>query len=52
MEEGDNMSFIGRMKMKGERIGACIIGKILLDRDLNTEGLRLVKRRVLKTIKD
>ncbi|KAH9769036.1 hypothetical protein KPL71_011840 [Citrus sinensis] len=52
-EEEDAVMFIGGMKKKGERVAAhCLVGKILLNRDVNKDGLRYVMQQAWKTTKE
>ncbi|KAL9437563.1 hypothetical protein AB3S75_023434 [Citrus x aurantiifolia] len=52
-EETDKISFIGNMRKKGEKLAAhCLIGKILLSREVNTEGLRTAMQQVWKSVRE
>ncbi|KAK9178425.1 hypothetical protein WN943_027615 [Citrus x changshan-huyou] len=52
-EEEDVVMFIGEMKKDGERVAAhCLVGKILLNRDVNKEGLRYAMQLAWKTTKE
>ncbi|KAL9427056.1 hypothetical protein AB3S75_033778 [Citrus x aurantiifolia] len=52
-EEDDAVMFIGGMKKDGERVAAhCLVGKILLNRDVNKEGLRYAMQLAWKTTKE
>lgn len=52
-EEEDAVMFIGEMEKDGERVAAhCLVGKILLNRDVNKEGLRYAMQLAWKTTKE
>ena len=52
-EEEDAVMFIGEMKKDGERVAAhCLVGKILLNRDVNKDGLRYAMQQAWKTTKE
>ncbi|KAH9716467.1 hypothetical protein KPL71_021472 [Citrus sinensis] len=52
-EEEDAVLFIGRMKNEGERVAArCLVSKILLNRDVNKDGLRYAMQQAWKTTKE
>ena len=47
------MSFKSAMKSKGEKIVArCLVGKMLTNRNVNKEGLKLVMQQAWQTIKE
>lgn len=40
-EEEDIVTFMGRIKIHGEKMAAhCLVGKVLLTRSINREGLK------------
>ncbi|KAH9785588.1 zinc knuckle protein [Citrus sinensis] len=52
-EEEDTVAVMGKMKAKGVKITAnCLVGKILLTRGVNLEGLRSAIRQVWRSIKE
>ncbi|KAL9462516.1 hypothetical protein AB3S75_000507 [Citrus x aurantiifolia] len=52
-EEEDAVMFIGEIEKAGERVAAhCLVGKILLNRDVNKEGLRYAMQLAWKTTKE
>ena len=52
-EEKDTVVVMGKMKAKGVNITVnCLVGKILLTRGVNLEGLRSAIRQVWRSIKE
>ena len=52
-EEVDQVFFEGQMKERGSRaIGGCLVGKILLTRGVNHEGLKVALHQALHTVQD
>lgn len=52
-EEEDTVAVMGKMKAKGVKITAnCLVGKILLTRGVNLEGLRSAIRQAWRSIKE
>lgn len=52
-EEEDIVNFMGRMKIKGEETAAnCLVGKVLLSRSINREGLKAAMHQAWKTVKE
>lgn len=52
-EEDNMISFVGRMKVKGEKLAAhCLIRKILQTRSVLREGLRAAMQQAWRTTKE
>lgn len=52
-EEDNMISFVGKMKVKGEKLAAhCLIGKILQTRSVPCEGLRAAMQQAWRTTKE
>ncbi|KAH9781767.1 CCHC-type domain-containing protein [Citrus sinensis] len=52
-EETDIVTFMGRMKIKGEEIAAnCLVGKVLTSRSINKEGLKAAMQMAWRTVKE
>lgn len=51
-EEEDIVTFMGRIKIHGEKMVAhCLVGKVLLTRSINREGLKTTMQQAWRTIK-
>ncbi|KAH9697633.1 zinc knuckle protein [Citrus sinensis] len=52
-EETDIVTFMGRMKIKGEEVAAnCLVGKVLTSRSINKEGLKAAMQMAWRTVKE
>ena len=52
-EEADIVAFIGQMRIKGEEVAAnCLVGKVLLSRSINGEGLKATMQTAWRTVKE
>ncbi|KAL9457876.1 hypothetical protein AB3S75_006839 [Citrus x aurantiifolia] len=52
-EEEDTITIMGKMREAGEEIAAnCLVGKILLTRGVNREGLRAAMQQAWRTVKE
>ncbi|KAL9444024.1 hypothetical protein AB3S75_017241 [Citrus x aurantiifolia] len=52
-EEEDTITVMGKMREAGEEIAAnCLVGKILLTRGVNREGLRAAMQQAWRTVKE
>lgn len=52
-EEADKFIFAGQMKEKGSKaVAGCLVGKILLARGVNREGLKTVLDQAWRTVHD
>lgn len=52
-EENDRIDFFGSMEEKGLKIAAnCLVGKIMLNKGVSIEGLRVVMQQVWRSIKE
>ena len=52
-EEEDKVIYEGMIKEKGDMLAThCLIGKILLNRGIHIEGLRIAMRQVWKTLRE
>ncbi|KAH9658870.1 CCHC-type domain-containing protein [Citrus sinensis] len=52
-EEKDKITMLGSMKEKGLKLAAnCLVGKVVLNKGINTEGLRAALQQVWRTIKE
>lgn len=52
-EEENIVTFMGKMKIHGERVAAnCLVGKVLLRRGINKEGLKTAMQLAQRTVKE
>lgn len=52
-EEVDIVAFMGQMRIKGEEVAAnCLVGKVLLSRSINREGLKAAMQIAWRTMKE
>lgn len=52
-EEEDIVTVMGRMKIKGAKLAAnCLIGKVLLTKGINREGLKAAMQQAWRTVKE
>ncbi|KAL9416831.1 hypothetical protein AB3S75_039925 [Citrus x aurantiifolia] len=52
-EEKDKITMLGSMKEKGLKLAAnCLVGKFVLNKGINTEGLRAALQQVWRIIKE
>ena len=52
-EEGDTVTLGERMKVTGEKIATnCLMGKVMITRGANKEGLRAAMQQAWRTIKE
>lgn len=52
-EEEDIVTIMGRMKIKGEKVVAnYLVGKVLLTRSINREGLKAAMQQAWRTVKE
>ncbi|KAH9698768.1 DUF4283 domain-containing protein [Citrus sinensis] len=52
-EETDIVTFMGQMKIKGEEVAAnSLVGKVLLSRSINREGLKVAMQTAWRTVKE
>lgn len=52
-EEEDIVTFMGRIKIKGDKIAAnSLVGKVLLTRGVNRDGLKAAMQLAWRTIKE
>lgn len=52
-EEEDIVIIMGRMKIKGEKVVAnYLVGKVLLTRSINREGLKVAMQQAWRTVKE
>lgn len=52
-EEEDTITLMGRMKKTGEKIVAnCLVGKVMLTRGVNGEGLKATMQQAWRTVKE
>lgn len=52
-EEEDLVTVMGRMKIKGEKLAAnCLIGKVLLTKGINREGLKAAMQQAWRIVKE
>ena len=52
-EEEDKVSFAGKMKAKGaETVERCLLGKVLIMRVVNKEGLWVTMQQVWRTVRE
>ena len=52
-EEEDIVTFMGKIKIHGERVVAnCLVGKVLLRRGINKEGLKTAMQLAGRTVKE
>lgn len=52
-EEEDIVTIMGIMKIKGENVVAnCLVGKVLLTRNINGEGLKAAMQQAWRTVKE
>lgn len=53
-EEEDDIGIImGRIKINGEKLAAnCLVGKVLLTRGINREGLKATMQQAWRTVKE
>ncbi|KAH9703270.1 zinc knuckle protein [Citrus sinensis] len=50
-EEADIVTFMGRMKIKGEEVTTnCVVGKVLTSRSINKEGLKAAMQMAWRTV--
>lgn len=52
-EEENIISFVGTMKMKGEKLAAyCLVGKVLQERSVPWEGLKAAMQKAWRATKE
>lgn len=52
-EEAGIVAFMRQMRIKGEEVAAnCLVGKVLLSRSINREGLKAAMQIAWRTVKE